>query len=104
MKVMYFWLKAGVNFNPRVPWGLPPPTPNLTTCVNSQTGKSKQSTKCSMFERERKKTGITNFIIRSSVDDLLRHTPDAVIEPSTIEEGEEEGEEGGTNNLDHTSR
>ena len=36
---MYFWLKAGVNFNPRVPWGLPPPTPNLTTCVNSQTRK-----------------------------------------------------------------
>ena len=44
---------------------------------------------------------MTNF--RSSVDDLLRHTPEAVIEPSTIEEGEEE-EEGGTNNLDHTSR
>ena len=47
---------------------------------------------------------MTNFIIRSSVDDLLRHTPDAVIEPSTIEEGEEEVEGGGTNNLDHTSR
>ena len=45
---------------------------------------------------------MTNF--RSSVDDLLRHTPEAVIEPSTIEEGEEKGEEGGTNNLDHTSR
>ena len=102
---MYFWLKAGVNFNPRVPWGLPPPTPNLTTCVNSQTGKSKQSTKCSKHLRgERKNKGITNFIIRSSVDDLLRHTPDAVIEPSTIEEGEEEVEGGGTNNLDHTSR
>ena len=102
---MYFWLKAGVNFNPRVPWGLPPPTPNLTTCVNSQTGKSKQSNKCSKHLRGvRKNNGITNFIIRSSVDDLLRHTPDAVIEPSTIEEGEEEGEEGGTNNLDHTSR
>ena len=53
---------------------------------------------------KRKNICMTNFIIRSSVDDLLRHTPDAVIEPSTIEEGEEEVEGGGTNNLDHTSR
>ena len=58
----------------------------------------------SIWEERDKNNGMTNFIIRSSVDDLLRHTPDAVIEPSTIEEGEEEGEEGGSNNLDHTSR
>ena len=55
----------------------------------------------SIWEETEKNNGITNFIIRSSVDDLLRHTPEAVIEPSTIEEGEEEG---GSNNLDHTSR
>ena len=36
--------------------------------------------------------------IRSSVDDLLRHTPDAVNESSALEEEEV------ANNLDHTNR
>ena len=40
---------------------------------------------------------------RSSVDDLLRHTPEAVNESSALNE-EEGQEEEVANNIDHTNR
>ena len=98
--VMYFRLKAGVNFNPGAPKGPSlPPTPNPTTCVNSQTGKSKQSRRFQNHsENNAKYIKKSSLAPRSSVDDLLRHTPEAVNESSTLEEEEV------ANNLDHTNR
>ena len=113
-KMIYFRVKAGESdvflgkswckFQSWRPMGPSlPPTPNSTTCVNSQTGKSKQSRgnvktiQIENTEKAQKEITLTPTS-RSSVDDLLRHTPDAVNESTALEEEEV------ANNLDHTNR
>ena len=94
-----FLAKSGCKFQSQGPMG-PPPADSQSNHVCKLSNPENPNNQPNVQNIcKRKNICKTNF--RSSVDDLLRHTPDAVIEPSTIEEGEEEG---GTNNLDHTSR
>ena len=80
-----------------------PPTPNSTTCVNSKLENPNNQGNSKIIQKivEKEIQPCQNMIkitTRSSVDDLLRHTPEAVNESSTLEEEEV------ANNLDHTNR
>ena len=83
-----------------------PPNPNSTTCVNSKLenpnnqGNSKiiQKIVGTYLKEIQPRKNIIKITTRSSVDDLLRHTPEAVNESSTLDEEEV------ANNLDHTNR